>query len=628
MRHACVWALTTRPPRNDAAIASPIQAYLDALHARLSPCSDGQVATYIPELGKADPSWFGICVATTDGRLYETGDTRQTFTIQSISKAITYGLALEDRGHGAVLAKIGVEPTGDAFNSISLAPDTGRPLNPMINAGAIATTSLVAGRSPEDKLERLLAVFSLYAGRTLAIDDEVYRSEKETGHRNRAIGHMLRNFDILTEDPDEALDLYFRQCSVLVDCRDLAMMAATLANGGVNPVTRQRAIRHELVESVLSIMATCGMYDFAGEWLYTVGMPAKSGVGGGILAVLPGQLGIGVFSPRLDARGNSVRGVAVCKEMSRDFNLHFLRVPRAARATIRGEFDLGQMCSRRLRAAPERKVLDQARDRVRTFSLQGDLGFAGIEAVVRRVVDASASLTIAVVDLERVAFIEPCAVAAFTRLTVDLAMVGKQLVLVGAEHHGPFLRALQERLTATDHWGSLRTFPDLDAALEWCESRLLAATPGAGPDAVTLAEHDVCAGLDPAALAVLGGMLQPRDFAPGELIVRKGDPADEILLLMRGLASVTVEVDGVRRQRLSTVSPGMVFGELTIVDRSPRTADVRADTPVECLVLSALELDRLGRTHPALKLALLTNLLRNVHQVVARLGQQVTALGG
>jgi glutaminase len=185
------------------------------------------VATYIPELAKADPEWFGICVATTDGAVYEVGDSRQPFTIQSISKPFTYGLAIEDRGLNPVLAKIGVEPSGEAFNSINLAPDSGCPRNPMINAGAIVATSLIAGTSPENRLERLLAVLSAYAGHPLAVDPVVYESERSTGHRNRAIGHLLRNFEVLTGDPDEALDLYFRQCSVTVDCRDLGVMAAS-----------------------------------------------------------------------------------------------------------------------------------------------------------------------------------------------------------------------------------------------------------------------------------------------------------------------------------------------------------------------------------------------------------------
>src|SRR5262245_34586369 len=210
--------------RADGAIPSPIQILLDRLHGRYAALSDGQVATYIPELAKADPDAFGICLATTDGRVYEAGDTRRSFTIQSISKPFVYGMALEDHGETAVRARIGVEPTGDAFNSISLAPDTGCPLNPMINAGAIAATALVAGHSRDDRLARLLGALSLYAGRDLEVETAVYRSERATGHRNRAIGHMLRTFDILREDPEATLDLYFRQCSVAVQCRDLSIM--------------------------------------------------------------------------------------------------------------------------------------------------------------------------------------------------------------------------------------------------------------------------------------------------------------------------------------------------------------------------------------------------------------------
>jgi len=292
-----------------AAAVSPIQTYLERAHAKHAALSTGEIATYIPELGKADPSWFAICLATTDGQVYEVGDSQQTFTIQSISKPITYGLALQDHGYDRVLAKIGVEPSGDAFNSISLQPGTGRPLNPMINAGAIATTSLVAGDTREARLARVLDAMSAYAGRPLDIDESVFESERATGHRNRAIGHMLRNFDILTSDPTPVLEMYFRQCAISVTCRDLGIMAATLANRGINPVTGKQAIRGEYVESVLGVMSSCGMYDFAGEWIFRVGLPAKSGVAGGVLAVLPGQLGIGVFSPRLDPHGNSVRGI-------------------------------------------------------------------------------------------------------------------------------------------------------------------------------------------------------------------------------------------------------------------------------------------------------------------------------
>jgi glutaminase len=607
-------------------IASPIQVYLEQLHARYAGMRDGQVATYIPELGKADPTWFGICVATPDGRVYEVGDTRQQFTIQSISKPFTYGLALEDRGHEAVLGRIGVEPSGEAFNSISLTP-AGCPLNPMINAGAIATTSLIAGHSPDDRLERLLAVFSLYAGHPLSLDEAVYRSERDTGHRNRAIGHLLRNFDVLTDEPDLALDLYFKQCSILVDCRDVSIMAATLANGGRNPLTAERAVPHELVESILSVMTTCGMYDYAGEWLYSVGMPAKSGVGGGILAVLPGQLGVGVFSPALDSHGNSVRGVAVCRDLSRDFNLHFLRVPRTGRSSIRAQYGLAEMSSRRVRGERERAILDAVGNEARVYGLQGDLGFSAAELVVRKIVDASAELDSAVVDFTRAARVEPGVAAMFLSLVVNLGEQGKQLVLVGMQEHSTFLRSLEEGLTAIEQWGRLQTFADLDPALEFCEDRLL-ARHGVDADggAVTLFDHQVCRGLGPDALARLAAVLQPRHYEPGALIVRKGDRADELFLLMAGQVSVTTALPDGQVKRLSTSSAGMAFGELAVLDRSERTADVRADKRVECLVLSAEDFDRLGAEQPAIKMRILENLLRSVHRMVGRLNRELGAL--
>src|SRR6266545_5568009 len=226
---------TTTQRKAKALCSSPVQDYLEQLHTEFSALTDGKVATYIPELAKANPNWFGICLVTANGTVYEAGDSTQPFTIQSISKPFVYGLALEDHGRQQVIAKVGLEPTGDAFNSISLEPGTGRPRNPMINAGAIATTSLIGGKTGPARSRRLLDMFGLYAGRDLTLDHEVYRSESETGHRNRAIGHMLRNFNILTADPIPSVELYFQQCSVSVTAYDLGVMAATLANSGINP---------------------------------------------------------------------------------------------------------------------------------------------------------------------------------------------------------------------------------------------------------------------------------------------------------------------------------------------------------------------------------------------------------
>jgi glutaminase len=302
--------------------AAPLREVLRDLHARHAPVDEGKVADYIPELAKADRRWFGIAIATTDGQVFEVGDCKQLFTIQSISKPFVYGLALEDHGLEHVLSKVGVEPTGEAFNAIVLDEASNRPFNPMVNAGAIATADLVKGKDFPERVTRLLSMFGKYCGRDVYIDNSVFMSERMTGHRNRAIGHLMLNFGMVSDKIEESLELYFQQCSVLVNCRDLAIMGATLASGGVNPITKVRAIQQPLVKYLLSAMLSCGMYDYAGEWAYRVGIPSKSGVGGGIVGVIPGHFGIGIFSPPLDAKGNSVRGIRVCTELSERFGLH------------------------------------------------------------------------------------------------------------------------------------------------------------------------------------------------------------------------------------------------------------------------------------------------------------------
>lgn len=313
------------------AVASPFRSYLNELHERYSPLKSGAVADYIPELALADPDWFGICVATTNGQVFEVGDCDKLFTIQSISKAFVFGLALEDCGREYVNSKVSVEPTGEAFNAIVLDEATNRPYNPMVNAGAIATADLIKGANSTERLKRVLDMFRRYTGREHDIHVPVFLSEKATGNRNRAIAYLMLNFGMVSDKIDETLDLYFQQCSILVNARDLAMMAATLANAGINPITGERAIEERYVQDVISVMLTCGMYDYSGEWIYRVGMPAKSGVGGGITAVVPRQLGIGTFSPPLDEKGNSVRGIEVCKDLSRDFGLHLFNFARPER---------------------------------------------------------------------------------------------------------------------------------------------------------------------------------------------------------------------------------------------------------------------------------------------------------
>ena len=302
---------------------SPIvQQLLQDVHARYRHDSTGEVASYIPELAKVNPDYFGICLAAVDGTLLEVGDCDVPFTIQSTSKAFAFAMALSSHGHESVYEKVGVEPSGDAFNSIDL-DRLNRAFNPMVNAGAITTCGFIEGKTLDERRERLLSTFSAAAGRSLTIDQAVYQSESETGHRNRAIAWLLTQFDKMDPATNmDTLELYFMQCSILVTARDLAIMGATLANMGVNPVTGENVFAMSCIQDVLSVMFTCGMYDFAGEWAFRVGIPAKSGVGGGILGVVNRQLGIGTFSPRLDDRGNSVRGIRVCTDLSAELGLH------------------------------------------------------------------------------------------------------------------------------------------------------------------------------------------------------------------------------------------------------------------------------------------------------------------
>lgn len=300
---------------------------LSALHARVAGDRSGAVADYIPELARADPERLGIALAGMDGGRYEVGDAGVAFTIQSVSKPFVHALALADRGLAGVLDAVGSEPSGRAFNAMGVEPGTGRPANPMINAGAIATTALVRAGSQVERFERIRAWLSAFAGRELGVDEAVYRSEAETGDRNRALGYLVRAAGYLDGDVLGVVDTYFRQCAVLVTTVDLAVMGATLATGGRNPVTGEQVVTGEVAQHVLSVMATCGMYDYSGRWLLHVGMPAKSGVSGGLVAVSPGRFGVGVFSPRLDDRGNSVRGVAALKLASATLGLHLLHDP-------------------------------------------------------------------------------------------------------------------------------------------------------------------------------------------------------------------------------------------------------------------------------------------------------------
>lgn len=303
-----------------------MNVFLEELIQKYSSDKKGAQASYIPELAKVNPDYFGIAVVTVDGDVYSAGDIEQNFTLQSASKPFVYGMALEEHGREFIRARVGVEPSGEAFNSIvELEKNTHRPYNPMINSGAIAISSYIQDKDKIKRLERVLNLFGDYVNHPVSVDEAVFQSEKKTAHRNRSIAHLLRHFDVIGDDIEESLDLYFKQCSVLINTVDLATMAATLANNGVQPKSQKQVIKEEYVIDMLSLMFTCGMYDTAGEWAYTVGLPAKSGVSGCILAVVPGKMGIAAYSPLIDQHGHSVRSVNAIKDLVKKYNLSIFK---------------------------------------------------------------------------------------------------------------------------------------------------------------------------------------------------------------------------------------------------------------------------------------------------------------
>jgi glutaminase len=303
-------------------LGSQIQKIIDGIHDKYKDVDDGVVATYIPELGKANPKDFGICLITVEGQVFTAGDWEQEFTIQSMCKPFAFQMALEQCGVEKTLRHVGVEPSGEAFNSIQFDPKTGRPFNPMVNAGAIAVASLIKKRPVEAGVEAFVETMGRAAGRKLRIDESVLASETLTGNRNRAIAYMLLNAGIIDEEVLQSLHQYFAQCSMLVNCKDLAMMAATMANIGNHPLTSEAVFDFQNLKHVMAVMFSCGLYDYAGNWAFEVGLPAKSGVSGGIFGVVNRQLGIAVYSPKLDSQGNSVRGILACKELASHLGLH------------------------------------------------------------------------------------------------------------------------------------------------------------------------------------------------------------------------------------------------------------------------------------------------------------------
>jgi glutaminase len=583
----------------------PLLGFLNRCHTEFLAETSGKVADYIPELGKADPDHFGISLATIDGHVYEVGDTGIPFTIQSMSKAFVFALALDTLGAARVESVIGVEPSGEPFNSIRLNAGN-HPFNPMVNSGAITCSGLIHEAKGDGAFDCIRESLSRFAGRELAVDEAVFASESVTGDRNRAIGYLLRNSGVIHGDVDAVLKVYFRQCSILVTARDSAIMAATLANRGTNPVTGEQVVTPYAISRTLSVMTSSGMYDYAGEWIYRVGIPAKSGVGGGILAALPARLGLGSYSPRLDAHGNSVRGIKVCEALSAHYDLHMLNRSDDARNSIIADYDLSRSASRRSRRPAERKILRAHHSDVRVIELVGALSLANVDYVSRQL-GKKPRPQIVIFDLRRVATLTRAAARLLVEGFRELAAFDVTAVVSGVARSSPIWQALGDW---SDGISNLRDFHLLDDAIEWAEDQVVYRHGGTieSTEMTELSEQAMLAGLSAEEIALLAKLGRTRTYQPGARIIAAEEPPSSLFFLLGGVVHVKLP-GGVR---LATLSAGMVFGEMALLE-TKRSADVLADKSVVALEVALADFQRFRDEHPRIG----ERIMRNLAQLLA-----------
>jgi glutaminase len=588
-----------------AAGKPPLLRFLTACHVDFSAENGGAVADYIPELGKADPDHFGISLATIDGHVYEVGDSRIAFTIQSMSKPFVFALALDTLGATRVESAIGVEPSGDPFNSIRLNADN-HPFNPMVNAGAIACSGLIHQAKGDGAFEYIRQALGRFAGRELGIDEAVYASESATGDRNRAIGYLLRNSGVIDDDVGAMLEVYFRQCAILVTARDIAVMAATLANRGINPVTGEQVMTPYAISRALSVMTSSGMYDYAGEWIYRVGIPAKSGVGGGILAALPARLGLGSYSPRLDRHGNSVRGIKVCEALSAHYDLHMLNRSDDARNSIIADYNIGSSASRRSRRPHEQKLLAAHHHDVRVIELVGTLTFSNVDYVSRQLA-AKPRPHFIIFDLRRVAAITRAGGRLLAECFRELAKFDVTAILSGIKRASPEWKAIGEWRESASN---VRDFHLLDDAIEWAEDQVVYRHGGVidAVEMTELSEQPLLAGLTAEELARLAALGTLRTWHAGQKIIAATEPATSLFFLTSGVVHVRLP-GGIR---LATLTAGMAFGEMALLE-TRRSADVFADKAVTALEVPLADFQRFRETHPRTG----ERIMRNLAQLLA-----------
>lgn len=640
---------------------SPLHRYLSEMLENLRPMTTGTVNPVTEVATGPDVNKVGMTITTVNGHQYSSGDTDHKFAIQSIAKVFAYGLALDDLGPTEVGKKVDVEPSGDPFNEISLQQNTGRPANPMINAGAIATVGLIKGKGGTDRITRISRHMELAAEGSpgdLDINRTVYHAENIGGHRNRALAWLLRSFEIIDSDPEPVVQDYFLECSTDITTENLSMMAATLANKGVNPVTGREVFSEETTRQVLAVMMTCGMYDAAGNWMIDIGLPAKSGVDGGIMVVVPGQLGIGVYSAPLDNHGNSVRGAAAIRRVTRDLGLHYADAAPLGGSTLRAHYSLADASLGVVRSTELSRITSQFGDRCQILEVSGDLGFAETETMARTIVEMEEDVSMVVIDFQGVDDYGRAAILMLASLTSSWRDNGKDIIFI--DWGESLVESLLEYTSVRDDlylpdprekakaasagqidlpWdaesieeeitGEFRLFDNRSAALEWAELRLaqryarqILQTDDSPRDPETAPVFEF---LDDRDVDELSGYMELRSYTADTVIRRVGQPFGGIYFVRSGRVELAAEGQGDARYRHVYLSPGTTFGEFALSYTGRQLTTIRAVDDVEVLVLSAQKIASIEKSNPQLAIRLWTAIAREAYTVLEQSSREAGA---
>ncbi|GAA4114962.1 glutaminase A [Enteractinococcus coprophilus] len=639
-------------------MVSPLEWYLSEVMAHVQPITAGHVNPVTQGATNPDIHTVGITLTTVEGCQYSAGAVDHKFAMQSIAKVFSYGLALEDLGPQEVAKAVNVEPSGDAFNMISLEVD-GRPANPMITAGAIATVGLIQDHDDTKRITRVSTTMQQAAAGSpgvLEINHDVYQAENLSVGRNRALAWLLHSFGIVETDPEAALQDYLLQSSIDVTTQNLSMMAATLANKGCNPITGAQVFSPETTRHVLSVMMTCGMYNAAGNWMTDVGLPAKSGVDGGIMIVVPGQMGISIYSAPLDTHGNSIRGIAATKRITTDFGLHYADASPLGDSSLRAHYSLADASAGPIRSIELSRTTWQFGHHCHILEASGDLGFAETETMIRTITAMPESVSMVILDFQRVdayskatTILLALTLATWRDQAKDMLFIDRddslissiltysttrddldfpdprqqphttstgQIDLPSQAHHGTTL-------------GEFRFFDDRAAALEWAELRLAQRyAPQALQTYRTKQQPHIApifGFLTDEEADELAAHMQVQHYPAGTVIRQIGQPFDGIYFIRSGRVELSAQGQGETDYRHGYLSAGSTFGQFALGDSCQQLSTIRAVHDVEALVLTAQHIAALEHSNPALAIRLWTAIAREAYTMLGQTSRETGA---